>query len=178
MAAPLPPSRSTLLRRLRARARFAAADLRFFAVGVILTLTGCGDGPAEFQTVRIGDRTFQMELALTTRQRMRGLSNRDSIAADTGMLFVLPKPETVSFVMRRCKIPLDIIFLAPDGRIVAMHEMTVQPFDTPDRELKGYSSGEPAQFALEFGAGTLKQLGLSVGEMIELPVEELKSKAR
>jgi len=68
-----------------------------------------------------------MELAVSTKQRVRGLSDRDSLSADAGMLFVLPKPEVVGFVMRRCRFPIDIVFLDPDGRIVAMHEMVLDP---------------------------------------------------
>ncbi len=151
---------------------------RLLVTGIVLALTGCGDGPPAFQPVRVGDRLFHLELALTTRQRVRGLSDRDSLQADGGMLFVFTKPEVVRFVMRRCKIPLDILFLAPDGRIVAMHEMVTQPYDTPDRNLPGYSSGEPAQFAIELPAGTLKQLNVFPGQVIDLPIEELKGKVR
>jgi uncharacterized membrane protein (UPF0127 family) len=145
---------------------------------VMLVMSGCGDGPPVYQAVTINGRTFQMELAVTVKQRMRGLSERDSLPADKGMLFVLPKPEVVSFVMRRCRFPIDIAFLDADGRVVAMHEMPLDPPGTPENKLKAYSSVKPAQFALEFNKGTLKELNLAIDQTLQLPLDHLKSLAR
>ncbi|MFI4862220.1 MAG: DUF192 domain-containing protein [Phycisphaerales bacterium JB063] len=133
------------------------------------------------QSVEINGRTFDLELALTNSERFQGLSDRRSVDADGGMLFVYPSERSLGFVMRRCHVPIDIILLDAGGRVVAMHEMPViEPIGSeawfyPDQT---YSSDEPAQMAIEFRAGTLDALGLEVGDVIALPLEELKGRAR
>ena len=94
------------------------------------------------------------------------------------MLFVFPEAARRQFVMRKCLVPIDIIFLDANGRIVKMHEMPVVPYDTPDSTLVRYSSKYPAQFAIELAGGQLRQLSLSEGEKVELPLKSLKERAR
>ena len=61
------------------------------------------------------------ELAsLTPEERRRGLMFRDSLAPDRGMLFVFPSPTKTSFVMRRCRFPIDLVQMGPGGRIDRM----------------------------------------------------------
>jgi len=130
--------------------------------------------------VEIGERTFELELALTPGERYQGLSDREHIPADGGMLFVFPddRVRVQRFVMRQCLVPIDIIFLDPGQRIVAMHEMQVEPYDTPEGQLTPYASRYPAQYAIELAGGTLRELGLSEGERIDLPAERLKAAAQ
>ncbi len=130
--------------------------------------------------VEIGGRTFALELALTPAQRYQGLSDREHIPADGGMLFVFPDDavRVQAFVMRRCPVPIDIIYLDPGQRVVAMHAMAVEPAGTPEGRLTPYSSRYPAQFVIELAGGTLEELGLSEGERIALPAERLKAAAQ
>lgn len=130
------------------------------------------------QLVVINHLKFHMELALSPAQRTQGLSDRTSIDEHGGMLFVFPKPESVRFVMRRCLVPIDIIFAREDGTITAMYEMQVEPYDIDEDELKLYPSHEPILFALEFKAGTLARLGLKLGDKLSLPFPDLKARAR
>ncbi len=128
--------------------------------------------------VEIDGHRFELELALTKSTRFQGLSDRESIAEDGGMLFAFNAPEKLSFVMRRCPVPIDIIFLDPGGRIVAMHEMQVEPDPyAPDHELRRYTSRWPAQFAIELKGGTLRELDLQAGDKIALPTDELRQLA-
>lgn len=130
------------------------------------------------QRVRIAGRAFDLELALDAPSRYRGLSDRPSIPADGGMLFVFPDVRELDFVMRQCLVPIDILFLGPGGHVVAMHRMKVEPYDTPERHLRRYGSGWAAQFAIELAGGTLDQLQVKVGQKIDLPLEDLKRRAR
>ncbi|MBI1335530.1 MAG: hypothetical protein GC164_01055 [Phycisphaera sp.] len=130
------------------------------------------------QHVRIADRTFTLELALDPQARFRGLSDRKEIAPDGGMLFVFPVPQKMGFVMRRCLVPIDILFLDGGGRIVSTHAMQLEPYDTPEDKLTVYNSGYPAQFAIEIRGGTLGTLGLRNGDKIDLPLGALKDRAR
>lgn len=132
----------------------------------------------EILRVSIGGRSFDLELAMSDATRVKGLSDRESIPTDGGMLFVFPQARPLSFVMRRCLVPIDIIYLDPAGRIVRTYAMQVEPYDTPESRLRRYDSGNTAQFAIELAGGTLDSLNLSLGQKIDLPVESLKQRAR
>lgn len=168
----------------------AAASPRFVRLAILLLflgLAGCPDraaspdpvsAPGSALRVTIADKRFDLELALTPEQRHQGLSDRQSIADDGGMLFAFSEPDVLGFVMRRCKVPIDIIYLSPTGRIVQTHEMQVEPYDTPDYQLKTYSSVYPALIAIELKAGSIRALKLREGQAIELPIDDLKRRAK
>ncbi len=128
-------------------------------------------------TVTIGGEPFSLEMAVEPHEQHRGLSNRRSVPRDGGMIFVFPYDDHLSFVMRRCLVPLDLIYLDARGRITTLHRMDVEPYDVPDDELTQYASRGPARFAIELRAGTIDRLGLERGQFVEMPVERLKAKA-
>lgn len=156
---------------------------------LILTVAGCGSAPGEdsadhaitadnnYIEIEIKGRTFNLELALNDRQRAKGLMDRDEIAEDGGMLFVMPPvepfPAELTFWMKDCLVPIDIIFLADDGAITAIHEMEPPLPGTPYDQLIRYSSNGPAQFAVELRGGMAADLGLVKGEYIVLPFGQL-----
>ena len=161
---------------------FKAFSHRKVTIGFLLLilLAGCRQ-PVDLQetlAVAIAGQTFHLELAVTSQARHQGLSDRPQLDAQGGMLFVFPMAREQTFVMRRCLIPIDLIFLDPTGRIIAMHAMKVEPYDRPERLLTRYDSGWPAQFAIELQGGMIQRLGLKIGQHIPLPVEELKRLAQ
>lgn len=151
-----------------------------FVVSALL-LVGCRQS-AELREGRVDvtldGRTFSLEIAADAESRYQGLSDRSKIDASGGMVFVFTDAKVRHFVMRRCEVPIDIIFLGPAGRITAMHAMEVEPESTPEDRLKRYSSGWPAQFAIELAGGTLHAMDLDHGDQIQLPLDALKAMAR
>lgn len=135
--------------------------------------------------VTVKGERFVMELALDDASRIKGLSGRAEIDPKGGMLFVFPTSQRREFVMRDCPVPIDIAFLDPSGRVVAVHAMVPEE---PKREnetdfeyenrLKRYSSRFPAQFAVETAGGRLTALGLREGELVVFDVEGLKRRAQ
>ena len=122
--------------------------------------------PEEAQEAVLAGRPFTIELAITSQERQRGLSNRDSLPADAGMLFVFETERTLSFWMKNTLIPLDILFIDGEQRIVDIRTMQPEP-GTLDHQLTRYVSAEPAMYALEVNAGVVEELGLSVGMVVE-----------
>ncbi len=146
----------------------------------LMALVGCAPGAgvepvAGTQRVELGGEAFELELAVTAAEQFQGLSDRAVIAEDGGMLFVFAEPRVRVFVMRRCPVPIDVAFLDRGGRVLRTHAMKVEPADTSEDDLRRYSSVYPAQYAIEVAGGTLKRVGLKVGDVVELPGEELKA---
>lgn len=113
--------------------------------------------------VEINGHAWRVELAATRVARYQGLSGRRSLARDSGMLFIYPKPGVLDFCMRDCEVPLDIAFINADLEVIRIHTMPVEP-DRLGR--KFYSSDKPAQYALEVPAGDLAKAKVTVGQKV------------
>lgn len=152
-----------------------------FALLLMGSLAGCSansNGGGDRVMVVIAGETFNLELALDNDARYKGLSGRKEIATDGGMLFVFPAADPLYFVMRDCFVPIDILFLDPNGRVVNTHRMTIEPPGTPNDKLPLYPSAWPSQFAIELKGGTLDRLKIKEGDKVEMPIDELKRRAR
>ena len=129
---------------------------------VLAAMRGCRKKP-DPATVTIGAATWRVELATTGPQRYRGLSWRQSLPDDAGMLFVYEQAKVLEFCMRECFIPLDIAFIDSEHRVIKIHTMAVEA-DRAGRKM--YSSGGAAQFALEVNGGSLRRAGVKVGDRV------------
>jgi len=164
-------------------------------VPILLLVAGCsepkGTEASNIESVKISGTVFHLELALDGPTRFHGLSDRDSIEPDGGMLFVFPKPSVQRFVMRDCPTDIDILFLDPSARITAMYHMPVEETRRPDepktdnpgqdkyeQRLHRYSSKFASQFVIELAGGTLKNLDLHEGDLIDLDTKGLKARAK
>ncbi|HPY08412.1 MAG: DUF192 domain-containing protein [Patescibacteria group bacterium] len=115
--------------------------------------------------MKIADQVFKIEIVSDSMDMYRGLSNREELCAQCGMLFVFPDLSERTFVMRDMNFPLDIIFLA-EGKIVKIHT-NLPPEGSNTKNL--YSSEGPADRALEINAGLAAELGLKEGDKLILP---------
>ena len=106
------------------------------------------------------DHYFSIELAIHPEEQARGLMFRKSMPQMHGMLFVFNSSVQRSFWMKNTLIPLDIIFLAENGRINHIHH-NAKPLDE-----SMISSLGPAFAVLEINGGMSHELGLNVGDTI------------
>ena len=106
---------------------------------------------------------FSVEVARTPREQSQGLMFRRRMPADAGMLFVYDPPRPVSMWMRNTYIPLDMIFIAPDGRISRIAERTV-PLSEQNIPSRG-----TVRAVLELNAGTAARLGIKPGATVSAP---------
>ncbi len=103
-----------------------------------------------------------VELALTAAEHARGLMFRESLAEDSGMLFVFAQPSTGAFWMKNTLIPLDIAYLGSDGRVLQV--VHGQPLDeTP------LAPDQPYRYTLEVNAGWFDRHELGVGAAVSIP---------
>ncbi len=110
-----------------------------------------------------GQHQFKVELAVTEEARRTGLMHRRHLSSDAGMLFIFPQKGPMSFWMKNTLIPLDMLFLAGDGRIVHLHE-NAQPHD-----LTPISSAEEGVAVLEINGGLSRRLGIRTGDRVVHP---------
>lgn len=107
-----------------------------------------------------GRAQFEVEYAANNLTREYGLMCRRSLAPGRGMLFDFKAPQEVAFWMRNTLIPLDIVFIGPDGRVVSIAH-NAQPLDeTP------VPGGGPVRGVLEIAGGRATQIGLMPGDKV------------
>lgn len=115
--------------------------------------------PLPLLKVRINDVSLTMEVASTAQQRFMGLSFRESMPENAGMLFVYQAERPLSFTMRNTLIPLSIAFLSKDLVINEIHDMDVGPGQI-------FDSQQQAQFALEVNQGWFSKNGIKPGDKL------------
>ncbi len=103
---------------------------------------------------------FTVELAETPQQQATGLMWRKSLAADAGMLFPQQPPAPAEFWMKNTIIPLDIVFIGTDGKIISIAENAV-PYS-----LRPLPSGGTVEATLELQGGITAKDGISVGDKV------------
>ncbi len=106
--------------------------------------------------------TYTVELATTPSQWTKGLSGRETLRKNQGMLFVFPVPQVQYFWMKGMKFSIDIIWLDENYTVLGAVE-NVPPCE---RECPTYNSGVPAKYVLEVPAGTVKREGLKPGDRL------------
>ncbi len=114
-------------------------------------------------TVKSGGKShaFRVEVAESRVEQAKGLMFRRSMGADEGMVFPFHPPREASFWMKNTVIPLDIIFIGADGRILNIEAEAVPYSETPR------SSRGKAAAVLELNGGRAAQLGIGPGDKVE-----------
>ncbi|HUC99172.1 MAG TPA: DUF192 domain-containing protein [Candidatus Polarisedimenticolaceae bacterium] len=108
-----------------------------------------------------GEVSFQVEVAATSEKREVGLMYRRELPADRGMLFIFPAERVNSFWMKNTPIPLDMIFIGRERKIVGIVHETV-PFS-----LDGRSVSVPSQYVLEINGGLSRRYGFKAGDGVK-----------
>lgn len=108
--------------------------------------------------------SFDVEVAQDDRQRMTGLMHRRRMAADAGMLFDFKEDQPVGMWMKNTYIPLDMLFIAADGRVVGIAQRTVP------HSLETIMSPGKVRGVLELNGGTAERLGIKVGDRVRHPI--------
>jgi uncharacterized membrane protein (UPF0127 family) len=105
---------------------------------------------------------FTMEVVSTPSARAYGLMFRRELAERAGMLFVFPAEEVQSFWMKNTLIPLDMVFVSKELRVVGVLER-VPPLTEDSRKVDA-----PSTYVLEFAGGTMSRFGIGVGSVLSI----------
>jgi len=103
----------------------------------------------------------KLEVCATDAQRSLGLMYRKELGENSGMIFVFPDERENAFWMKNTYIPLDMVFVDRQMKVVGILE------DVPPLNEAPRSVGRPSMYVLEFSAGTMKKLGISPGAKVE-----------
>lgn len=141
-------------------------------VALGLSLTACAGGkkvvdeqgrplePLSIVTAS-GEHAFLVEIADTDASRARGLMFRPPLADDRGMLFQFPSAGEQSFWMRNTPSSLDILYIAPDGKIVSIAKHATPYSEAP---IPSYGA---ANGVLELRAGRADEIGAKPGDLVK-----------
>jgi hypothetical protein len=157
-------------------------DVRgFLAIVVLATAAVLGAACAASSNDAVGTREPGLALvrigALAVQAEVpegdafyRGLGGRESLPDDRGMLFVFPDSGRHAFWMKDMLIPIDIVWISAEGRVVDVQTAQPEP-GVPDPQLKRYNPTSEAKYVLEVRAGLADEKGVKVGNeaRIELP---------
>lgn len=129
-------------------------------------------GPLHTLEFELAGVPVTIEVAISSREQQQGLMYRESMPENHGMLFVYPEPRYMSFWMLNTRIPLSIAFIREDGVISNIENMRPQtgPFPPVDR----YVSTQRCLYALEMNQGWFERNGISAGDRIALPTQEIQ----
>lgn len=160
MTSRFPHSLLSLPRRL---ARVLAAFLLIAGMNAVAASITFEEAPLTIDAAT-GEFEFQVEIAVSPEQRGLGLMFREDLAEDRGMLFDFGKLQRASMWMRNTYVPLDMLFVDPEGRITQIAA------DTRPLSDAVIASREPVRAVLELRAGVTAKLGIRPGDRVVHPL--------
>lgn len=135
--------------------------IAYFTFDSIQSLTGR-------KTVDLKGNKIELEIADNTEELEKGLSGRDNLAENKGMLFKFSKADRYTFWMKDMKFPIDIVFIN-GGKVVTIYENVKPMTDEKSANQTLYSPKSPSDRVLELNAGQIKKFGIKEGDTIKLP---------
>ena len=144
-----------------------AAPLSLIGLPVAAALAQASDAqPQQLPTEKLAIETrqgrfeFDVEIADEPGEQQIGLMHRTQMPPRHGMLFDFGQPRPVAMWMRNTVLPLDMVFVRPDGTVARIAERT-EPFSEAI-----IASGEPVSHVLELNAGISRLIGLKPGDKL------------
>jgi uncharacterized protein len=142
----------------------------FVIAAMLTTILQKGDAPYNDAVVKFKYKKVFVEIADNITTQAQGLSNRESLGENQGMLFVYDEAKIHRFWMKDMLIPLDIIWIS-GNKVVDMNQKAQVEEGVADRDLIFYSPSEPADKVLELNAGWAERNGLNVGDTLEIDLD-------
>ncbi|MBI2410191.1 DUF192 domain-containing protein [Candidatus Kaiserbacteria bacterium] len=113
--------------------------------------------------VKLDDLSLKIEFATTPAAREKGLSGRESIPEDSGMLLVFPKSERYGIWMKDMLVPIDIFWLDDKGQVISIaSDVAASSFPNV------FYPALPTHYVLETAAGFARMYGVATGTLFSL----------
>ncbi len=146
------------------------ATLFFFSVPVVFPSLAFASGSVKKISVRRGDAAhmraaqsiagFFAEVVSDDESMRRGLSGRETMADERGMLFS-PNGKEYAFWMKGMRFPLDMVFFGRDGRIIDIYRRL-----QPCKDCRVIKMPEKAFYNLEINGGLADRYGIMIGDIV------------
>jgi uncharacterized membrane protein (UPF0127 family) len=133
-----------------------------FGIFLVLLISGCTTTQEQekIQKVCFNENCYAVELAETNEQRETGLMGRDHLDNDKGMLFVYGDDRVYTFWMKNTVIPLDMIWIDRDGKVVRI----IKNAEPCGKEYcPSINPNKKARYVLEINGGEVDSRGLIEG---------------
>ncbi len=123
--------------------------------------------PKSTTMLKVKTLNINADVAVTADQRKKGLSGREMLEINRGMLFVFDTSGNLAIWMKGMKFPIDIIWIGDDKKIVNISPGAVPEPGKKDSELTVYKSAASARYVLEINAGLAAANNLQVGDVVD-----------
>ena len=121
------------------------------------------------QVLKVKNTTVMVEIVATPEKLAQGLSGRDGLAENIGMLFVVAQNTRPTFWMKDMKFPIDIIWIN-DNMVVGIEKNVPIPQDPNNTSsLERYSPSTGVDYVLEVESGFTQKNSIAPGDEVELP---------
>ena len=145
-----------------------------FVIGILSSFlfSACAvqDDLLEIETGQ-GTVEIMVEIADTMEERMQGLMGRDFMEEDHGMLFIYDKGLIPIMWMKNMLIPLDILFISPELKVVYIAENVPPCYEEDDADCLRYGdASKTVSYVLELPAAYVEKNGVEIGDKINLPL--------
>jgi len=127
--------------------------------------TQASPAPSAGSYVEVRGARISVDVASTEAAQEQGLSGRDSLALDHGMLFVFPAAGSYGFWMKDMKFPIDIVWVS-SGTVVGWEADVDPQIGAPDGDLTVYYPPQAVDSVIELPAGKAAALDLAVGDPV------------
>lgn len=117
--------------------------------------------------IEVSNTTIRVKLAKTDKQHAKGLSGRQGLAQNEGMLFIFPENYRPRFWMKDMQFAIDIIWIN-DGKISQIDQNLLPPEpNTPEEDLSLFLPNDPVDYVLEVAAGTANANLWQIGDPVQ-----------
>ncbi len=135
--------------------------ISFFLVIFLFFIFYFSQKSGEIKIVKIAGQEIRVELARTPEAQQQGLSGRESLEDNTGMLFVFENPGIYYFWMKDMKFPIDMIWINEEQKVVHIKK-NAKPESFPE----SFGNDENAKYVLEIPAGFSDTNNLKEGDSV------------
>jgi uncharacterized membrane protein (UPF0127 family) len=111
-----------------------------------------------------------VDVADDPNERAQGLSGREIMEENEGMMFVFSQPTVPNFIMREMRFSLDFVWVNGDKIVDLYENAPPEVSGTPNNEMKTYTPSSAVDKVIEVNAGYIKKFGLKVGDRISIQV--------
>ena len=145
----------------------------FVAAVFLLLIFGLGFlftrffGPKSIHKVIVGNSSVVVETADTPEKTQQGLSDREKLCSDCGMLFIFDQPGIYPFWMRKMRFDIDIIWIAGDRVVDITYSAKVPPTEELEAPRTFYQSKELVNKVLEVNVGWAKKNNVVIGDLVK-----------